>query len=70
MVDQTLAQIEQEMRKVLVSKEVYARDLKEIKDDLERIETTLRRATAGIVALFFGIIAQLVVYLATLGVPG
>jgi hypothetical protein len=52
-----------------VSKEVYERDLKEIRIDVGEIKDSVRWATRGVLGVFIAVVADIIVRVATQGIP-
>lgn len=61
-----ITRLEREHRD-FVSAAVYERDMKEIRDDIKEIKDSLRWMLRGVVSLFFVVLVQLVISLATQG---
>ena len=52
-----------------VSKEVYERDLKEIRNDIHEIKDSVRWATRGVLGVFIAVLADIIMRVATQGIP-
>jgi hypothetical protein len=67
-VARALRRLEGEHRN-FVTREVYERDMKELREDVKEIKTTLNKAMWGIIGLFLAIVVQVVVAVASRGFP-
>jgi hypothetical protein len=52
-----------------VSKDVYERDLKEIRADIHEIKDSVRWATRGVLGVFIAVVADIIIRVATQGIP-
>jgi hypothetical protein len=52
-----------------VSKDVYERDLKEIRNDVHEIKDSVRWATRGVLGVFIAVITDIIMRVATQGIP-
>jgi hypothetical protein len=75
MSEMTTAEIERAFQRLekshndFVPKEVYDRDMRELREDVREIKTTLNKAMWGIIGLFLAIVVQVVVAVASRGLP-
>lgn len=75
MSEPTIAELQRSLNRLerrqdgYVSKEVYERDLKEIRIDVGEIKDSVRWATRGVLGVFIAVVADIIVRVATQGIP-